>query len=57
MKRTRKPLIMLFDLDGVMINPLGYRHAFFESARYFFLQMGLENPIELAGVPEIFEAN
>jgi hypothetical protein len=53
----KKNVFMLFDLDGVMINPKGYRRAFFETANYFLSQMGLDDLISLEGVPEQFEAN
>jgi hypothetical protein len=55
--QSEKTIIMLFDLDGVLIRPIGYRRAFYDTARFFLRQAGLENLVSIEGVPELFESN
>jgi hypothetical protein len=48
--------IALLDLDGVLVQPGGYRAAFIETMKYFLRQIGLESLIPGSDVPSKFEA-
>jgi hypothetical protein len=48
--------ILLFDLDGVLVHPTGYRTAFFSTVRYFLGQIGLAHLTPGEEVPELFES-
>lgn len=51
------PIIVLFDLDGVLINPGGYRAAFSTVIQEFLEKSGLKNYKVPKNLPELFESH
>ena len=52
-----KSVIALFDIDGVLIQPGGYRSAYRETLKYFLYKANLEHLVPDDQIPELFEAH
>ena len=48
--------IVLFDIDGVMVNPRGYRESVKATLKYFFRKMDLINNLPGDDIPALFES-
>src|SRR5690554_2507184 len=55
-ERYMQPAVILFDLDGVLVQPGGYRAAVRETLNYFTQQMGLPSLAPDDETIAIFEA-
>jgi hypothetical protein len=53
---SMKPTVILFDVDGVLVQPAGYRAAVQATVNYFCTQMGLEDLAPDVDTIAIFEA-
>jgi hypothetical protein len=48
--------ISLFDIDGVLVQPGGYRAAYYQTVRHFLEMMGLGRFAPIDSVPEMLES-
>lgn len=51
-----KAKLLLFDIDGVLVQPKGYRQAYCSTVKTYLNQLGFYKQPVLEGVPEWFEA-
>ena len=51
-----KPKILLLDIDGVLVQPAGYRMATEATCQYFLEKGGITNSISYTEIYSLFEA-
>ena len=52
-----KPVIVVFDVDGVLVNPIGYRLGFQKTICHYLEQMSLPCEFKSEEISELFEAH
>jgi hypothetical protein len=48
--------ILLFDVDGVLIKPIGYRKAYFDTCAWIIEQTGMDASLPGKDIPALFES-
>ncbi|MBN2046711.1 MAG: hypothetical protein JW750_02610 [Anaerolineaceae bacterium] len=56
MAQTNAPIITLFDIDGVLITPGGYRQACVDTIEYFLQRLGIHSFFPSEDIFETFES-